>query len=300
MRFVAMMVLAGCGRVDFDPRIADTMVTCDAWGPFGAPVRLADAVQSPVDDWGAAAAGDGLELVFYSFRTGSIGDADVYDSVRPSIQDPWPAATAIAAIETAGREADPSMTADRLELIYSETNGSGDRKLFVATRTSVTAAFGAPKPLGGVDAVRVSFGPQEYEPFVTADGLRLVYRSDNGSTGTLLEAARADRASTFKVVGPLFANLPGDRQPTLSSDGLELFFQSDERGGAGGFDLFTTRRPTVDQPFGPIEPVTELASPKDEAIPRLSADGSMLYLAYATLSAGGTNADLMVATRSCR
>jgi hypothetical protein len=87
--------------------------------------------------------------------------------------------------------------------------------------------------------------------------------------------------------------------PALSTDGLEIFFASNRPGGKGGFDVYTSRRPALDQPFAPPTVVTEVNSALDDVGPRISSDGTTLYLNYDSITAGGGDADMWTATRSC-
>src|SRR6186713_558716 len=69
--------------------------------------------------------------------------------------------------------------------------------------------------------------------------------------------------------------------PSLSSDGLELYFVSDRPGALGGpgdQDIYVTRRASVNDPWGPPERVpAPISSPFFDITPTISLDGLDLY-----------------------
>lgn len=62
--------------------------------------------------------------------------------------------------------------------------------------------------------------------------------------------------------------------PTLSADGLEIFFASNRGNGANGtFDIYRATRATTSDPFSPPQRVVELSTAASEVGIHLSADG---------------------------
>ena len=49
-------------------------------------------------------------------------------------------------------------------------------------------------------------------------------------------------------LGPTFTS-PGVDEPSISADGLELYFRSNRSGGSGNYDLWVTTRATKDDPW---------------------------------------------------
>jgi hypothetical protein len=289
-----LAALAGCGRIDFDP-LDDAGHPC-VWGPFSAPQPLVGMVESTSDDFGATPSADNLELVFFSFRPGGSGDADIYDAVRATPSDPWPSPSLVPAIESPFREASPTLTADRRTLVFATaTSTTGPALIVESTRAAVGDAWSAGSPLPGITNTLTNPAP-----FISIDGLRLIYLKPIASVSTIVESTRPDRSSAFGAPVMVIAPAGGDDDaPALSSDGLDVFFQSATRGGSGGFDIFTAHRPALDQPFGPVSDVAELASAKDDVGARPSADGTTMYLEYNTHDGGGQNANFYISTRAC-
>jgi len=94
-------------------------------------------------------------------------------------------------------------------------------------------------------------------------------------------------------------NSPGAEQaPTLSADGLSLYFASDRLGGLGGVDLWVSHRDNPESPWEmPINLGSPINSPDVESGPNLSIDGHLLFFQSSRLGGEGSN-DLYVAYRA--
>ena len=69
-----------------------------------------------------------------------------------------------------------------------------------------------------------------------------------------------------------------DTAPSISADGLSLFFDSFRSGGSGGQDLWVTTRATISDPWGtPVNLGTTVNSSSHDAQPNISSDGLSLY-----------------------
>jgi hypothetical protein len=88
-----------------------------------------------------------------------------------------------------------------------------------------------------------------------------------------------------------------DINPSITSDGLTLFFSSKAPGGSGGYDLWMVTRPTVSSRWGaPVNLGPDINSEADDADARLSPDGLSLYF-DSTRPGGSGGWDIWVATR---
>lgn len=104
----------------------------------------------------------------------------------------------------------------------------------------------------------------------------------------------------MQLAPPLPEPAARERAPTLSSNGLILYFASDP---LGHMDIWRAARATPSSPWGAVENVTELNTEGDEVFAALSADGLSLYFAdsFGLPSARAGNlggADLWVARRT--
>jgi Tol biopolymer transport system component len=69
-----------------------------------------------------------------------------------------------------------------------------------------------------------------------------------------------------------------DEAPSISADGLTLYFNSNRSGGYGAFDLWMTTRPTKEDPWGSPENLGPMVnSSSREGGASISADGLSLY-----------------------
>jgi len=89
-----------------------------------------------------------------------------------------------------------------------------------------------------------------------------------------------------------------DMHPTISADGLSLFFHSRRAGGSGAADLWVTERPAVSAPWGIPENLGGLVnSSAEDLAPSISSDGLSLFF-HSNRSGGRGSLDLWVSTRA--
>ena len=149
----------------------------------------------------------------------------------------------------------------------------------------------------------VSLGPpintvsNDSLPTLSADGLTVVFGSDRtGSPSALWTSIRASVAQPWSDPIKLAQKAFGSAD--LSADGLTLVFSTSQPGGLGKGDLWTSTRPSRDEPFGSSMHLgTAVNSSEDEAGPCLSDDG--LILLFASERPGGYGgADIWMSARS--
>jgi hypothetical protein len=88
----------------------------------------------------------------------------------------------------------------------------------------------------------------------------------------------------------------GSDDPTLSSDMLEIFFNTERPAGAGDDDIWTARRDAVTDPWGAPSAVGGLNTMRHEEGPSLSPDGLTLYFARDLM--GNAGFEIMSSTRA--
>jgi Tol biopolymer transport system component len=87
-----------------------------------------------------------------------------------------------------------------------------------------------------------------------------------------------DDWGTAVNLGPTINTPANESYPSISPDGLLLFFGSDRPGGSGYYDVYVARRATKEDPWGPpmnLGPIVNSAFYDSGAT--ISFDGSTLY-----------------------
>lgn len=305
MRVLAWVAVLGCGRLDFDARSAsgdattsdaqhfDVAPACTNFGPFAPPAML--AVQTPNDDWMATPTRGGLELFWYMCDTSG---CHLMHASRASLADPFGAPAQLTELAVGSNQVAPSLTADGLMIVFA-SDRTGSYHLMWSTRPTPADLFGAPMDLAGTSG---GTGVIDRDPALSPDGLRLMFMSmRNSGQGHLFETTRAAITDPFATPVEVTSIEAATQEagPTLTADGLELFFTS-PRGAVGAFDIYHATRASLAQPFGNVQLVPELSSPMDDQVSAISGDGATVYLNYDTVFAGGANAALDTATRGCQ
>jgi hypothetical protein len=197
-------------------------------------------------------------------------------------------------------------SADGLEMYLDalRAGGQGQDDLWVCKRASPEDDWGPPENLGPT----INSAQVDCPTSLTADDLDLYFFSRRpGGLGNadLYVIKRATRNSPWGPPTNLGAPVNtsyNDGYPSVSSDGLELYFTSDRPAGYGGGDLYVSRRATTSAPWGEavnLGPVVN--SPGNEGTPALSPDGLLLVFEDRGTRPGGYGGgDLWMARRASR
>lgn len=189
-------------------------------------------------------------------------------------------------------------------MIHRDCYNSNNQPPAVAP-TPTQYSFGTPVNLGP----KINSEKSEGSPRVSADGLELYFNSgrDGGFGGVdiWVSTRPTTDAEWGEAVnlGPIVNSPANEIAPTISADGLELYF-SDYRahrpGGIGKSDIWVTRRHTKTSEWGePVNLGPLVNTPADEITPDISADGLELY--FETDRPGGLGSDdLWVAKRATK
>ena len=115
--------------------------------------------------------------------------------------------------------------------------------------------------------------------------------------GLPTDVAKADFTFGTPTKVPNVNSSSRDHKPSVSADGLSLFFTSIRSGGIGGMDIWVTTRETTDDAWG--EPVN-LGSPINSSAWEsgcISYDGLSFYFSSTRYRGSNANADIWVTTR---
>jgi len=297
-----LCVLASCGDVpgvmtDAQPPDAPTndvppdadLRPCDPTLPFG-DVRQVPGITTTDGESNTGLSNDELTIYFFSNRQSpGTADFDAYVATRPTRDAMFSAAGPLTAVNTSGDERGGSISSDgRALFFHSSRTGSYD--LYVATRANVSAPFGTPTGVAGLNTTDA-----DQQPFISADGASLYFdRTPTGGQTSIYRASSSVTGFTDPVaVSELSLVGTNSLRPVLSADGLTIFFSSDRAGGAGSLDIWTATRPSLTAPFEQVSNVTALNASSFEFADWISPDGCRIYFT----SGRGGSADLWQATR---
>ncbi|PYO38000.1 MAG: hypothetical protein DMD29_14390, partial [Gemmatimonadetes bacterium] len=123
------------------------------------------------------------------------------------------------------------------------------------------------------------------------------------TAGNLMADAEVDDAPAWSAwsvpvnLGAVVNSASNDQHPSISKDGLSLYFVSNRPGGYGGNDIWITQRTTVEDPWGPPQNLgSAINTSSSDFAPDLTIDGHHLYL-NSTRPGGCGGSDLYVARR---
>ena len=247
---------------------------------FGTPTNLGPTVNTSVEDGGPSISMDGLSLYFYSFLSGW-GQPTLRVATRETVEDLWSEAVSLEP-PLNGSLGSPCISADGLSLYFDAElpGGSGGNDICLATRETISAPWGNPVNLGpAVNSSDFDMGAS-----ISSDGLELYfgsYRPSGSGDWDVWVTTRAnisDPWGTAVNLGPTVNSSGFDGHPGISPDGLVLFFSSNRAGGYGDWDIWITRRATINNDWDtPVNLGPSLNTACGECEPSFSADGRMLY-----------------------
>ncbi len=250
---------------------------------FSRPVNLGASINSSSGEWCPSISADGLTL-FFSRQGGGLGPEDIYMATRATTSDPWgPAVNIGSPVNDSNWQQGPSLSADGLTLFFNSdwSTGYGASDLWMTTRDTEDSQWDSPVNLGST----INTSSEEWLPSISADGLTLTFTSDRpGGLGgwDLWVTTRATIQDEWTPPVNLGAPINSSNREvsmSISHDDLILFFSSDRPGGYGGYDLWMSRRGTVEDPWStPVNLGPNVNSTvMYEQSPDISSDNSMLF-----------------------
>ena len=222
---------------------------------FGEPSKIPNLNSGYCDSW-MQISRNGLELYFTSNRPvdgGDINQTDIWVAKRTTADAPWGAPIRLPyPINTDGPEASPCISADGLELYFSEgykgyfrnhiqfrPGGYGKGDLWVSTRATLDDLWGNPVNLGPM----INSNAYEDRLCLSADSLTLYFTSSNESLGgtDICMTTRASRNAPWgpaERVGQPINSGNYDISPFLAPDNQTLFFGR----GVFTYDIYMSKR----------------------------------------------------------
>jgi len=227
---------------------------------FGEPVNLGPVINSPSLDGTPNISADGLEMYFSSARPGGLGQEDLWVTTRETVDDLWSPAVNLSTVNSPYRESYPSISANGLELYFSDyfygpdrPGGQGGHDLWMTSRASLNDPWDTPVNLGPV----INSSAQELSVSISNDAPVMIFASNRAGGSGNYDLWMSTRPTTQQDWGPpvnlgsLVNSSGADYECCLSCDGLVLLFMSDRTGGLGGSDAWMTVRNSINDPWGP-------------------------------------------------
>ncbi|MDT8302046.1 MAG: protease inhibitor I42 family protein [Sedimentisphaerales bacterium] len=156
--------------------------------------------------------------------------------------------------------------------------------------------FGEPTNLGPT----INSSVEDGGPCISSSGLELYFYSflEGWANPTMRVATRETTEDPWGETLVFEAPLKSLTAPSLSADGLSLYFDSDQPGGSGGTDICVSTRKSVSDPWGaPVNLGPSVNSSALDMAASVSADGLELY--FGSLRPGGSGDwDIYVTTRT--
>lgn len=208
--------------------------------PWGAPVNLGPVVNSTSNEAGANLSRDGHWLIFTSTRPGTGGN-DLYIAWRGDTHDDlaWEAPQNLGApINTAISEISPSVWGPELYFVRAPAVVNTPADIYMSEMKGNT--YSEPVPVTALNTAGHDDGPG-----IRFDGREIIFASNRAGTLDLWFSMRSGNGQDWEppqpVEGPINTAF-AERRPSLSQDGLALFFDSDRPGGFGSGDLYMSTR----------------------------------------------------------
>jgi Tol biopolymer transport system component len=274
-----------------------TAVTAKNWDDWSGPMNLeslpgsSSAVNTPALDGRVSHSQDGLTIVFNSNRGGS--DQDLYMATRSSTSEGFGTPVRLPGpINTSANEA-CSTIANGHRLYFSSDRDDPAYDIYVSKRGP--NGWSAPQNLG--PNINRDGWLDEAATFYEADGHQVMLfssRAPGGDQGKIYQSVDGGPRSLVQG-GP--HSSASDNRPSVTRDGLTIFFDSTRSGSLGGPDLYYATRSHTSDPFRSAMHLQHLSSPAFDARPVISKDGSFLTFSSARTGSESAAPDMWFATR---
>lgn len=248
-------------------------------------------VSHPANDGCPIESPDGRSLFLMSQR-GAGGDQDIWVANRESINQPFGTPVELPSpVNSAANDFCPTPLPGHRLLFVSTRGGTdaygtsacGGGDIYMTRYSKASDSWLEPRNLGctsngGPNGPAVEFGPSLVE---TAAGTQLYYSTGpaigaGGQQIVVSQQAEDGSFGTPAAVAELNSGVD-DVMPNVRKDGLEVVFASTRLTGAGAFDIWTSTRSSVLEPWSSPVNVAAVNTAASETRPSLSRDAKRLY-----------------------
>jgi hypothetical protein len=267
-----ILVVAGCGRIEFD--------RCSNDAPFG-PATVIDLGSAMNWDFPFVSP-DGLEL----YVTQQIYNK-VFVASRASSTSAFGPPVELTTINTGPQNFAASVPADDLTIYLTST--ASTEGIYRATRSTRAEVFGTPTEVTEIDAMAMS-PDRQGDPRITPDGKTLYYRTNYSATGE--QGLFVSQLGSNGIFGaqsqPDVAHVAGseDDTPFLTADGTALYFASTRplAGTSAALHIWVAQRDPTTGGWSRPQPILSLPLDVETESPSLSADNCTMYFTERTPS----------------
>jgi serine/threonine protein kinase len=259
-----------------EPPASSNMLTSAEY-EWTVPVNAGPPVNTPQREVAPCLSADGLSILFASDRPGTLGDLDLWEAKRPSIDQPFGTPVNLGpVINTPGTEDSPTLSADGRMLVFaSNRSGMNNSDMFLATRPSPGEPWGEAVNLGP----EVNSAQHEFRPWLSADGLRLTFNSLRPPREGVYVCGRSSANEPFRTAAPLGRNHATMAVGSVSFSADDRFilvhrFNSQYRGNL----LWLGQVDSLDAPFRNLRSFGPVVNSESiDVAPVLAPDGRTVF-----------------------
>lgn len=275
-----------------------TTIAAKNWNDWSAPANLeslpgsSSALNTPAVDGCASQSPDGLSLLFNSNRTGNF---ELYLATRSSTSEGFGTPHLLPAPVNSPASNEACGTIASGHRIYFSSDRDDPAYDLYVTKLGPDG-WSDPENLG--ENINQPGLLEEAAAFYEDDGQEVMLfsiRQPSGAGGKIYQSINGGPASLV-AGGP--HSSASDNRPSVTRDGLTIFFDSTRAGGLGGPDLYYATRSNISQPFGTAVHLQQLSSPAFDARAFISKDGSFLTFSSARAGSESPAPDMWFATRA--
>jgi hypothetical protein len=178
----------------------------------------------------------------------------------------WSMPVPIPGVSSSSNESDPSMTADRLTIVFTSnrSGGLGSDDIYIGTRGSTAEPF----TVTALTAVNSS--SRDRSPEISPDGNTLYFTSNRGGNFDVYASVRSGGSWAAPQPAAVLSSTSADDDVAISPDGLTAIV-------ARSADLYLATRPSLAAAFDPPVLVGVLGITNDVAAPSLTNGAATVY-----------------------
>jgi hypothetical protein len=303
---VACALSLSCGQESDAPllgiRIQAQFFANSEWS---APVNVGAPVNSPAGEGNATLSPDELSIYMTSNRAGGFGAQDIWVSERACADCPWQTPVNLGApVNGPGIEAGPRLSIDGHLLFFQSDRpgGQGAVDIYVSRRNDPNDNFAWSDPVNlgtGVNTASLEQAAAYLQSSEDGSGNLYFNRGNVGQQDIYYAPVMRDGETRGPavLVPELSDPTAVDQHASVRKDGREIFIASNRAGGVG-FDLWTSTRRSVHDPWSELVNVgAVLNTVFAEMQPSLSSDSRTLLFTSDRPGGLGGN-DLWISTRT--